>query len=270
MTAPLYDVIDSTILAAIALRKSEERVPRTVSSVSRSMVFAGFFSDGPDRFESWPSTSLPRPAAAERATRGEVPFRRISTRSTLTLCMFALHPLDDPRIGSEMLEAHGPVEFVVLPLHGNDDVFHRQPLSSVFLAAGALQAGVKDDGVDVTTGQVELSREKIEIDLRGVHGFGHDLEPDLLPLLHTGRGEVDDETQPPQEGFVQILLPVGRQDGYALEPLHALQQIADLEVGIPVVGVFDLGPAAEEGIGFVKEEDDIGDVRRVEQTLQVL
>src|SRR5215212_11208090 len=97
----------------------------------------------PDRCASRSSTSSPRPATAERATSGDTPLTRISSLSISMLSMFALHPLYDLRVGSEVLQAHRPVELVVLPLHGGHDVFHRQPSLAL---AGALQAGVEDDG----------------------------------------------------------------------------------------------------------------------------
>jgi hypothetical protein len=52
--------------------------------------------------------------------------------------------------------------------------------------------------------------------------------------------------------------------------LDPLQQVADLEVGVPVVGVLDLGALAEERVRFVEEQHHIGAVRSVEEAAQVL
>ena len=50
-------------------------------------------------------------------------------------------------------------------------------------------------------------------------------------------------------------LRVGGQDRDALEALHALQQVVDLEVGVAVVRVLHLGALAEERVGLVEEQD---------------
>ena len=47
----------------------------------------------------------------------------------------------------------------------------------------------------------------------------------------------------------------GGKDGHAGEGFQALQKVRDFDVGVAVVAVLDLGTLAEEGVGFVEEED---------------
>jgi hypothetical protein len=52
--------------------------------------------------------------------------------------------------------------------------------------------------------------------------------------------------------------------------LHALQQVADFDVGVAVVAVLDLGALAEQGVGFVEEQDGAAVFGGVENLAQVL
>jgi hypothetical protein len=55
-----------------------------------------------------------------------------------------------------------------------------------------------------------------------------------------------------------------------LVSFDALQQVADLDVGVAVVAVAHLAALAEERIGFVEEQQDAAFFRGVEDLLQVL
>ena len=59
--------------------------------------------------------------------------------------------------------------------------------------------------------------------------------------------------QPPDEGLIQILAQVRRQDGDAFVLFHFLQQIGNLHIGIAVVGIAHLGALAEECVGFIEK-----------------
>ena len=107
----------------------------------------------------------------------------------------------------------------------------------------ALQAGVEDGGPDVAAGERERLGEEREVELGGVDLAGDRDGPDPPPLVDAREREVDHVAQPPQEGAVEVLLAVGGQDRQALGALHAAQQVADLEVGVAVVRVADLGAA---------------------------
>ncbi len=78
--------------------------------------------------------------------------------------------------------------------------------------------------------------------------------PDRQPFLRAGRHKVDDEAQAAQEGGVQIGFAVGGQGGDAVEPLDALQQVVDLDIGEAVVAVLYLHAAAEQRVGLVEEQ----------------
>ena len=61
-----------------------------------------------------------------------------------------------------------------------------------------------------------------------------------------------------REGLVDVVPPVGGQDGDAVEGLDALEQEGDLLVGVAVVGVLGLAALAEQRVGLVEEQDPAG------------
>ena len=63
------------------------------------------------------------------------------------------------------------------------------------------------------------------------------------PVRGVRQREVDDHVEPAGERLVEVGAQVGREDGQAVEGLHALQQVGALDVGVPVVGVVDLASA---------------------------
>jgi len=69
--------------------------------------------------------------------------------------------------------------------------------------------------------------------------------PQCLPHAHVRVGKADDRVQPRQECLVECGLRVRGEDRQTAERLHPLQQVADLEVGVAVVAVANLGPLAE-------------------------
>src|SRR6202000_3120801 len=78
--------------------------------------------------------------------------------------------------------------------------------------------------------------------------------PDGLPVRRIGKGKVDGEAQPALEGGVKQRAQIGGQNGQPLICLHALQQVADLDVGVAIVAVAYLAAFAEQGIGLVEEQ----------------
>ena len=76
--------------------------------------------------------------------------------------------------------------------------------------------------------------------------------------------------QPPHEGLVHVLVPVGGKDDDALVFVHPLQEVADLDIGVPVMGVANLAAPAEKGVRFVEEQDGVAALGLGEDFGQVL
>ncbi len=65
-----------------------------------------------------------------------------------------------------------------------------------------------------------------------------------------GHREVDDHVEAAGERVVDVRAQVRRQDRQAVERLHPLQQVGDLDVGVAIVAVADLGALPEQGVGL--------------------
>ena len=99
---------------------------------------------------------------------------------------------------------------------------------------------------------------------------GNDAAPDLRALGRVREREAHDEADPAQERAVDRVLGVRRQDREAAVGLHALEQVADLDVRVAVVAVLDLAALAEQRVGLVEEQDRPAGLGRVEHAAQVL
>ena len=86
----------------------------------------------------------------------------------------------------------------------------------------------------------------------------------------SGNGKWTTKRRRRRKAWSSALLHVGRQDRQAAVRLHALQQVADLDVGVAVVAVLDLAALAEQRVGLVEEQDRAALLRRVEDPPQVL
>ena len=86
----------------------------------------------------------------------------------------------------------------------------------------------------------------------------------------SGKREMHDETDAPHEGGVERLPEVRGQDRETAIGLHARQQVTDLDVGVTVVAVRHLAAFAEQGVGFVEQQDRAALLGRVEDPPQVL
>ena len=85
-----------------------------------------------------------------------------------------------------------------------------------------------------------------------------------------GEGELDRHVQTADKGVVHVLAQVGRQDDDTIVLLNALQEIANLDIGVAIVGVLHLRALTEQRVRFVKEQDAIAALRGIEDPLQVL
>ena len=143
-----------------------------------------------------------------------------------------------------------PFQLGEFGLRGAADVLHSNGLARL----GGVEGGVEGDVADVAAGDVETGQPVVvQAVARGV--VGEDPPPDLGALGGLGERELDHEPDPAQECGVEVVLLVGRQDRQTPVALHPLEQVADLDVGVAVVAVLELGALAEEGVGLVEEED---------------
>ena len=81
------------------------------------------------------------------------------------------------------------------------------------------------------------------------------------------QGEVDGASRRTKAWSRLLRRPWPDRDAIVL--LHPLQQVADLQIRVPVASRSP-GPLAEEGIGLVEEQDAVGPFGRVEDLVQVL
>ena len=148
-----------------------------------------------------------------------------------------------------------------------DQVAHRDRAPLV----GGLERGRQRAVADRAAGELELGREELEVDV-GVERrlLGQQQPPDQLAVLGLGEREVDHEVEPAHERVVDVLAEVGREDHGARIALHLLQQVGDLDVGVAVVRVRDLGALAEQRVGLVEEEDRVGAGGGLEDAVEVL
>src|SRR5262249_32749690 len=78
--------------------------------------------------------------------------------------------------------------------------------------------------------------------------------PNLCSLLCVGKWEIHHEPQTPEKSGIEGALHVRSKNGQSAIGLHALKQVADFDIRIPVMAVPDLAALSEKGVGFVKEE----------------
>ena len=74
----------------------------------------------------------------------------------------------------------------------------------------------------------------------------------------SGNRKWNDEGEPSGKGIVQVRAEFRGQDRESVAaPLHALQQMRDLDISVTIVAVSDLGALPEQGIRLVEEEDTV-------------
>ncbi len=127
------------------------------------------------------------------------------------------------------------------------------------------------DVADVAAGQLEPARQEVEVEIVVERRLvGPDALPDALPVAGVRKGELDREVNAPHERVIHVLAQVGRQDDGALVLLHALQEVAGLDVGVAVVRVAHLGTLAEQRVGLVEEEHHVARLGFAKDLAQVL
>ena len=79
--------------------------------------------------------------------------------------------------------------------------------------------------------------DEVEIEVVAQRQRGDAVLPQPPATRRIGEGEVDDRVEAAGEGVVDVRAQVGRQHGEAVERLHPLEQVGDLDVGVAVVAV---------------------------------
>ncbi len=114
-------------------------------------------------------------------------------------------------------------------------------------------------------------REELEVVIARARHVAVEVDlPEAEALGRLGSREVDDDVQPARERLVDVRTHVRRQDRDAVEQLHALQQVCDLDVGVAVARVRDLRALAEERIGLVEEQHGVHALGVREDAVEVL
>ena len=67
--------------------------------------------------------------------------------------------------------------------------------------------------------------------------------------------EIDAEPEPSRKGFIHVLAQVGCQNHDPLVLFHLLEEIADFDVGIPIVGVLDFAALAEKSVCSIEKKN---------------
>jgi hypothetical protein len=83
-------------------------------------------------------------------------------------------------------------------------------------------------------------------------------------------GEINYVAKAAQQRRIKIALHVGREDSWAMVPLHALQEVIYLTIGVSVMAVLNLAPADKQGISLIEEEDVSAILGYIEDSSQIL
>ena len=93
--------------------------------------------------------------------------------------------------------------------------------------------------------EIEVVGEALEVDLvEEILAGGRLHRQGFLPegeaLFLAGREKVGDEAQATEEGRVEVVLSIGREDSDAVELLDALEEIVDFDVGESYAGLLPI------------------------------
>ncbi len=96
------------------------------------------------------------------------------------------------------------------------------------------------------------------------------LLPQVAAPVVVGHREVDHGIQPASEGLIQVRTQVRGQDGDAIEQLHALEQVRNLDIGVSIMGVLDVRALAEHRVRLVEQQHTVDAIRLGEDAVEVL
>src|SRR6266542_3703563 len=119
------------------------------------------------------------------------------------------------------------------------------------------QGRVQRRVADLPAGQYAAAGDVLHQLRIGLVPGGQVGEPQLPALVGVGWDELDCDVDATQERRVDAASRVGGDDHDAVEGLQPLQQEVGLQVGVPVVGVADLGTAGHQRVALVEQQQDV-------------
>ncbi len=124
-------------------------------------------------------------------------------------------------------------------------------------ASGRIErCGLQHGVADVATGECAVAGELAA--QRGVGGASSEMGfPDAQAFGRARRRKLDDRIEAAGEGAVDAAAIVARQHDDARVLLDAREEEVGEHVGVALAGVLALAAAAEEGIGFIDQEDHV-------------
>ena len=108
--------------------------------------------------------------------------------------------------------------------------------------------------LDVAAAELEPLGQKAEIDVARQRRLPRpDALPDPPAIGRVGKRERHHECEAADERIVEVLPQVAREDRDAVVALDALQQVADLEIRVAIMGIAHFGPLAEQRVRLVEQ-----------------
>src|SRR6476661_3128382 len=178
---------------------------------------------------------------------------RSSVRPNFELA--SIEPLDDQWPPGDALRS----------LLGSQQVSHTHRLTGVSGEKGSPHGYV----LDVTARGVQ-SRQPLNVQTFGGSRFGKCPSPDFSPLFNFRKREINHEPYATQKGLVQSALAIRGEYGQPAIGLHALQQIADFDIGIAIMTVFDFAAFPKECVGFIEQEHRSAFLGGIKDTAKIL
>ncbi|HEY2419197.1 MAG TPA: hypothetical protein VGH84_14830, partial [Steroidobacteraceae bacterium] len=139
------------------------------------------------------------------------------------------------------------VQLGALAHGGAEQMSHAHRLA---LAGGQCGGGSRDIP-DICPAELQ-ARQPLRIEAFDGRIGRENAPPDLDPLRHVGKCKIHGEGQAPQEGWVDILAPAGRQDHDAGKRLDALEEEIHLRIRATIRHILGLAALAEQRIGFIE------------------
>ena len=114
------------------------------------------------------------------------------------------------------------------------------------------------DVADVAARKPEPRREELEVDVVGArHRVAETSFPEHESMLLLGLGKVNENIQPAGERIVDVRPKVRCQHGNAFVGLEPLEEVGDLDVGVPVARITHLAALPEQCIRFVEKDHPV-------------